>query len=807
MAKQRKKRDPFAAREAKKYDQPIASRELILSTLEKQAKACSHSQLAALLQIPEGEQFDALGFRLRAMLRDGQLSQLKHGQYQPLDEKDLIRGRILAHKDGFGFLIPEDGGGDLYLHHKQMRKVFDGDIVDGVITHEKRSGKLEGEIRRVIERKTQSIVGKLIIEGEKRRVIPDNPKIQHTIFIDQDFGINAESEQIVVVDITQQPEARKAPSGIIREVLGNSLDPGLEIDVALRTFDIPHIWPDAVLSEAKKLADEPSEKDKLHRVDLRHLPLVTIDGEDARDFDDAVYCEKKKSGGWRLWVAIADVSHYVSMGSALNEEAHLRATSVYFPERVIPMLPEQISNGLCSLKPQVDRLCMVCEMTISANGRLSGYQFYEAVMHSHARLTYTEVGKMIAEQDDSESLIRHQQQHLLKPIDELNNLYRCLKSQREKRGAVEFDTVETRIIFDSHRKIDSIQPIVRNDAHKLIEECMLCANVSAARFLEKQGLEALYRVHDGPSEKKLNNLREFLTERGLSLSGGDKPTPTDYLALFAELDERDDSTLIQTMMLRSMSQAAYEPDNRGHFGLAYPAYAHFTSPIRRYPDLLVHRAIRSVIRSNQVDKNKNKHVRRIPGAKAMPINSIYPYDMAALLQLGEHCSMAERRADDATRDVMAWLKCEYLQDHLGDSFEGTINSVASFGFFVELKELYVEGLVHVSQLGNEFFVFDAAKQRLIGEHSRQVFHIGDTVNVQVAKVELDERKVHLSLSEQGHTSTSKRKKQDHSSGSNKKRTKSKSTTKQNEAKAKKKKLKSPSKSKLSNKKRKKVKSA
>ena len=748
MSKKKNKRDPFAAREAEKYENPIASRELILATLEKANKPCTQADVAEILSITAEEPTEALRRRIRAMTRDGQINwNRKNNTYTPVTEDELIRGRVLAHKDGFGFVQTEKGGEDIYLHFREMRKVFNGDIVDATITHQKRNGKLEGEIRRVVERHTEQVVGKVIIEADKVRVIPDNPKIQHTVFIEQDFDIKVENEQIVVVSITQQPEARRAPTGVITEVLGNSLDPGMEIDMAIRSFEIPYEWPEEVEQQASQFNSEPTDKDKLGRVDLRDLPLVTIDGEDARDFDDAVYCEKKKSGGWRLYVAIADVSYYVGLNTPLDIEAHTRSTSVYFPERVVPMLPEQLSNGLCSLKPAVDRLCMVCEMTISAKGKLSGYKFYEAVMHSHARLTYTEVGIILTEKGDEDSPLRGRYNKLLKPLDELHNLYQVLRKQREQRGAVEFDTVETRIIFDTNRKIDSIQPVVRNAAHKLIEECMLCANVAAARFLEKHKIDALFRVHDGPSEKKLGNLRGFLAERGLTLAGGDKPTPLDYLALFEDIKGREDSSLIQIMMLRSMSQAAYEPDNRGHFGLSYPAYAHFTSPIRRYPDLLVHRAIRSVIRSEKEPYKSSKQVLRVEGQKSLALGEIYPYDMAALLQLGEHCSMAERRADDATRDVVAWLKCEYLQEHLGETFEGIIASVASFGFFVELDNLHAEGMVHVSTLGKEFFNFDAAKQRLVGEHSRNVYHIGDRVKVQVSKVDLDERKVHLILAD------------------------------------------------------------
>ncbi|CAA0100676.1 Ribonuclease R [BD1-7 clade bacterium] len=742
MKKNSRNRDPFAAREAAKYDSPIASRELILATIREAGRPLSLGKLCQILGV-DFEQEEALRRRLGAMIRDNQLIQNRRSQYDLRDTENAINGKVIAHKDGFGFLHPDDGTEDIFLSFREMRKVFDGDKASVIVTHTKSSGKLEGEILEVTERHTETVIGKVIIEGDNMRVIPDNPKIQHTVYIEQHHGIAVEHQQIVVVSITRQPERKKPPLGVITEVLGNTLDPGMEIDIATRSFGIPYVFPEDAQAQADKLADTPSDHEKRQRIDLRALPLVTIDGEDARDFDDAVYCEKKKSGGWRLWVAIADVSHYVGVNSPLDIEAHTRGTSVYFPERVIPMLPEKLSNGLCSLKPAVDRLCMVCEMTISANGRLSGYQFYEAVMHSHARLTYTEVDKMLTEKDDPDSLIRTSNAGLVKHIDELHRLYHALRLQREQRGAMDFETTETRIIFDAERKIDAIVPVVRNDAHKLIEECMLCANVATARFLEKHNMEALFRVHDGPSEKKLNNLRDFLGERGLTLQGGDDPDPKDYYTLSAQLKGREDTKIVQTMMLRSMSQASYDPDNRGHFGLSYPGYTHFTSPIRRYPDLLVHRAIRSVIRS----EIESKHVKRVDGRKPLKKDAIYPYNMAALLALGEHTSMTERRADDATRDVMAWLKCEYLQEHLGARFTGTITGVAGFGFFVELDDLYAEGMVHISQLGADFFTFEAAKQRLIGERTRRVFHIGDRLDVVVSRIELDERRVHLTLAD------------------------------------------------------------
>mgnify|MGYP001421363529 CR=1 FL=1 len=483
-------------------------------------------------------------------------------------------------------------------------------------------------------------------------------------------------------------------------------------------------------AEAGALRDEPSESDKQNRVDLRHLGLVTIDGEDARDFDDAVYCETEGSG-FRLWVAIADVSHYVQIGSALDEEAFNRGNSVYFPERVVPMFPEVLSNGLCSLKPEVDRLAMVCEMGIDAQGQVTDSSFYEAVIHSHARLTYTQVGEIL-----DNGWHKHVHTDRLEGLFRLRALYKVLSEARSKRGAIDFETVETRILFDENQKIDAIVPVNRNDAHKLIEECMLAANVATAAHLEASELAALFRVHEGPSAERLEALRSFLDELALDLPGGMDPTPLDYQSLLSQLAERDDAQVIQTMLLRSLSQAVYKPDNGGHFGLNYKAYAHFTSPIRRYPDLLVHRAIkRLVTASGSTRPNLSKDETR----------AIYSYTMTDLVTAGEHCSMTERRADDASRDVQLWLKCEYLRHHIGDEFAGIVASVTRFGMFIELTDIYAEGLVHISAFPSDYYHFDQASQRLVGEQTRKTYQLGDAVRVQVARVDLDDRKIDLEL--------------------------------------------------------------
>lgn len=737
--------DPHAKRESQKYAFPIPSREFILEILEHAPGPMTARQLEKALDIRSDEAQEALRRRLNAMERDGQVHSNRKQAYARVDKLDLIRGRVQGHRDGFGFLIPADGGEDIYLASRQMRKVFDGDEVLVRLATTGVRGRRDGVIVEVVKRNTEQLVGRYFSDRGIAYVRPDNPRIGHTILISPEDTSGAGHNQIVVVDIVQQPTRNTQAMGRIAEVLGDHMAPGMEIDVAIRAHDIPHEWPDDVLAEAGALSSTVSEEDKQHRVDCRHLPLVTIDGEDARDFDDAVYCEAKKSGGWRLYVAIADVSHYVQIGSPLDKEAEIRSTSVYFPDFVVPMLPEALSNGLCSLNPKVDRLAMMCEMTISAAGNISGYQFYESVIHSHARLTYTQVGQMLDTQSPQAKELREQYAEVIQPIDELHRLYKVLRGLRQKRGAIDFETTETRILFDRERKIERIIPVVRNDAHKLIEECMLSANVCAARFLEKHELEGLYRVHGGPREQKLENLRTFLNALGLSLRAKGIPEPTHYQALLSKIADRADAKIIQTVMLRSLSQAVYQPENKGHFGLAYGAYTHFTSPIRRYPDLLTHRAIRSVIRGRQ----QSTSVQRVKGATRLAKKDIYPYDTADMVRLGEHTSMAERRADDATRDVVSWLKCEYLQDRVGDSFTGVITGVTNFGVFVELLDVYVEGLVHISSLPSDYYHYEEAHHRLVGERSRRVFSLGDELMVQVAAVNLDERKVDFELLEVG----------------------------------------------------------
>ncbi len=738
----RKPKDPNAAREADRYENPIASREVILHLLEESGELFKLSALAAALGLSGEQELEALRRRVKAMCRDGQLHLDRRGQIGLSERLDLEACRIIGHRDGYGFASPVEGGDDLYLSSREMQKVFDGDrtLVAAVGTDAR--GRREGKVVEVLERAITTLPGRYMEESGIGFLLPYNTRVTQHILIPPNKKQGAVPGQMVSVRITDYPTQVLGAKGTVEEILGDHLDPGLEIDIAIRAHQIPWQWPDAALAEAAALGKEPDSADKRARIDLREKPFVTIDGEDARDFDDAVYC-RPEGAGFRLWVAIADVSHYVAPGSALDEEAVERGNSVYFPERVVPMFPEVLSNGLCSLKPAVDRLAMVCEMVIGGNGMVTESVFYEAVIHSHARLTYTQVAEVL-EEGFHEAVPAERYPDLVN----LQALYVCLRSARERRGAIDFETVETRIIFNETRKIEAIIPVQRNDAHKLIEECMLAANVATAQLLESSGYPVLFRVHEGPSAERLANVREFLGELALDLGGGEQPTPDDYQRLLATVAGRDDASVIQTMLLRSLSQAVYQPENKGHFGLHYPAYAHFTSPIRRYPDLLVHRAIRSLIRGGKFPQN----TRSTEGASKRRTGAGYPYDTGAVAALGERCSFTERRADDATREVEAWLKCEFLKDRVGEEFTGVIVAVTAFGVFVELQDLYIEGLVHISALPGDYYHFDAPRQRLVGERTRRTFQLGDSAQVSVARVDLDERKIDLEMV--GHDQTS-----------------------------------------------------
>lgn len=730
--------DPHAKREAKKYEKPVASRELLLSIIEKCTPPPTFNVLAKQLKYKEEHLLVGLKRRLRAMENSGQLIFNKFKQYAIPEKNSLLTGTVIGHRDGFGFFSPDDSnvkdkrGKDFYISSHEMQRVFHGDIVQAILVDRTdRKGRKEVKILDVIEPRKAPIVGRFNVEHHVCTLVPEDSKIKQDILIDPKAKLGARHGQMVVVELVQRPTKRSNAIGKVIEVLGDHMAPGMEIEIALRAHDLPHQFPTNVMSEVASIADEVEESSKLSRVDLRQLPLVTIDGEDARDFDDAVFCEPKKSGGWRLWVAIADVSYYVRPETALDDEAIARGNSVYFPSQVIPMLPEKLSNGLCSLNPNVDRLCMVCEMTVSAKGKLSSSKFYPAVMNSHARFTYTKVAAMLDPSAEQHQALRTEYEALVPDLENLNQMYLALATARDQRGAIAFETEESQFQFNENKKIEAIVPLKRNDAHKIIEECMILANVATAKFVLKHQMPGLYRAHDKPSEEKYRNFVTYLAELGLKLPFTEQPEPKDYSQILLAVADRPDQELIQTMLLRSMRQAVYQSECIGHFGLALPAYSHFTSPIRRYPDLVIHRVIKAILE----------------GQENNPANEgCYSYPEEAIIELGEHCSMTERRADDATRDVADWLKCEFMQDHVGDTFTGVVSTVTNFGMFIRLQDLHIEGLVHITSLGRDYYHFDDVRMCLTGENTGAKFRVGDVLEVQVAAVNLDEKKIDLVLS-------------------------------------------------------------
>jgi ribonuclease R len=710
--------DPFAEREAVRYETPIPSRELILETMAEQGVPLVESELYRLLDINIAEQ-EILDKRLRAMEREGQIIRNRKGALCISDKLDLIAGVVQGHPDGFGFLVPDDkskGAEDLFLGPKEMALVMHGDRAIVRMAGIDRKGRPEGKIVEVLERRTQRLVGRIIRASGVTIVAAEDKRISKDVLIPYHLDMNAKPGQVVMVELTEQPSAHAQPMGKVVEILGNYADSGMEIEIALRKHNLPHEFPQAVIKQAEAYPKLVQPADYKNRIDLRELPLITIDGETARDFDDAVYAEPQGKG-WRLIVAIADVSFYVKPKDALDKEAYDRGNSVYFPRRVIPMLPEALSNGLCSLNPDVERLCMVCDMQVDGLGVVKQYKFYPSVMRSKARMTYNKVYEIL---QNPNGVLANEYAWLVPHLDHLYAVYQQLFVQRKKRGAIEFETSETVMEFNENGKIENIVPSTRNEAHKIIEECMLSANVCAADFLLKHAHPALYRIHEGPTPEKLELLREFMGEFGFGVGGGDKPHAKDYGKLLARIRERPDADLLQTVLLRSMQQAVYSPDNIGHFGLAYEAYAHFTSPIRRYPDLLIHRALKAVVNGEQ-------------------------YKAGDWSALGIHCSMTERRADEATRDVTNWLKCFYMQDKLGEVYDGTVSGVTSFGLFVALDDVYVEGLLHVTELGNDYFHHEKARHEMVGERTGMRYRLGDRLTIKVARVDLETTKIDFAL--------------------------------------------------------------
>jgi ribonuclease R len=700
---------------------PTINADTLRELLKQAGHPVSRRRLSDMLGLDKAESDARLKPVLNDLIAAGEVVRNRRAAYGLAADMDLVRGRISAHADGFGFVMPDAGGDDLYLSPRQMRQVFHGDTVLAAVTGVDRRGRKEGGIVEVVERAHRQVVGRLMIESGVAQVVPDDPRLTQDILIPLDRTGDARPGQIVVARIERMPAMDRSAMGEVIAVLGHADEPGIATDIAIFSHDLPQEFPEEVVAQADRFGDciDPEIADR--RKDLRSLPLVTIDGADARDFDDAVYAERLDSG-FRLIVAIADVAEYVQPDSALDREAQRRGTSVYFPDRVLPMLPETLSNGLCSLRPDEDRLCMVCDLRLDEQGKVRQSRFYEAVMRSQARLTYDQVQAMMVKGD---AVLRDRYEHALDSLEALYEVYRALFKRRTRRGALDFDSNDVYFEFDAEGRVAGIRPRSRHDAHRLIEECMILANVEAARFAGKSGLPMLFRVHDSPPADKLEGLELFLRAQGLKVTWSDQPEPSQFASIQSRVEGKEDARLVNAVLMRSLSLAVYQPENIGHFGLALKDYAHFTSPIRRYPDLLLHRALKHLIRKQPRER--------------------FPYGESAMAELGRHCSWTERRAEEASRDVDERLKCQFMQRHLGDEFDGVVTGVTSFGLFVELPQFGVSGLVHVTAMPNDYYNFDPVSHRLTGKRGGRVFALADRVRVSVAAVNVDERKIDLAL--------------------------------------------------------------
>ena len=710
------KKKAAKTKKTKPYKHPIPNRNDLLDMLTDVGKPLKVEPIMQSYGLKGQRMRSLLIDQLQDMVRAGQILENRRGEFCLTAKLDLITGKVSGHRDGFGFVIRDDGDpDDIFLSAREMRSLFDGDRVSIRIVGDDHRGRSQGELVDVLERGTQEIAGQFIRERGIGVVIPDNAKLSHRVLIAKGESANAKHGNMVVVEILDYPTHVEQATGRITTVIGAPGEKGIATDVAIHAHGIPFKWPDAVRQEVKDFGSEVPEKSKEGRTELRDVDLITIDGADARDFDDAVYCRKSENG-WRLLVAIADVANYVSIGSALDKEAIVRSTSVYFPDRVVPMLPEVLSNGLCSLNPMVDRLCMVCDMRVSTSGKVTKATFFEGVMKSKARLTYSQVGDFLS--GESKTSVP---KDLQRSVRDLHDLYKAFAKQRGRRGAIEIDLPQTKFKLNDDGEIDRIEVVPRNDAHRLIEECMIAANVEAARFLKKHKIPGLYRVHPKPDTDRFNDLRLYLLSLGLKVPHPDHVEPRHFTALIEQVKDRPDSAAITMAMLRSLTHAEYSPSNVGHFGLALESYAHFTSPIRRYPDLLVHRAIRHIVRGGK------------PGA--------YDYNGKEMERLGAITSAHEKRAEEATRDVEAWLKCQYMEGHLGEEFDGVITGVTNFGVFVQITELMTDGLVHVTSLANDYYKYDAGSQRLVGERSGHTYSLGEEMRIRVQRVDMETRKI------------------------------------------------------------------
>src|SRR5450631_1775039 len=713
--------DPNLEFEKLRYADPIASRELLLKHLSEASEPLTAARLAKRLGLDTDRQRDALAKRLAAMVRDGQAIEGPSG-FATAGEGERVAGRVRGRANGDVLVLPDDGSAPLALARADTATLMHNDRVEVLAVGMNDRGR---RIARLIRRTgdgPKRIGGIWHAAQGTGRVEPEDPGHWYTVDVAARLAHGAREGDHVIVEITRRPHGDVPAHGRVVEVLADVRPSDLAARFAILRHDLPEEFPPDVLHEANLFPPEVRAEERAGREDLRELPLVTIDGADAKDFDDAVFAEPVRGGGWRLVVAIADVSYYVRYGSKLDMEARARATSVYFPDRVLAMLPEHLSNHLCSLMPRVERLAFVCDMRVSKAGKLSRGRFYEAVIRSHARLTYDQAWRYLQNPDAPGEQLSPQVRTSLR---NLHDVYGALKNARDARGALDFRGGEVKARIGDDGKIEGFYAVMRNDAHRMIEECMIAANVKAAVALRTAKAGSLFRVHGQPEDKRVTELQKVLHALQVGATFSAKPTPREFRQLVERLTARPDGLMLEGLVIRSLAQAVYQQTNIGHFGLALEEYAHFTSPIRRYPDLLVHRALKAAV----VPQSASGHA----------------YTTAELQVLGTESSQRERRADDASRDVMGYLKCLYMQPRIGETFDATISSALEFGLFVQLKEMPIDGLVHISAIPGDYWQLESGGMGLVGEKTGRRWQMGDEVRVRLSRVDLTQRQIDFEL--------------------------------------------------------------
>ena len=699
---------------------PDLSTEEILKLMREDDRPLLLREILRRLSLQKEQRQKARGL-LRDLAEVGRVVRIRGNRYGLPSKMNLVVGRIKTHPDGYGFVVPEaEGQEDIFISPRNLKEAMHGDRVVARIESIRKKGK-EGSIIRILERKTRKVVGKFMRAKNYFYVIPEDDRILPEVFIPEGETKRARSNQIVVAEITRYPTERARPEGRITHILGYPDDPEIDPQIVTHKYDLPSRFTSPALEEAKSLPPAPSSYEYRNRVDLRGIPTLTIDGENARDFDDAVSVERERDGGVKLYVSISDVSHYVREGTSLDGEAYSRGTSVYFPDRAIPMFPVELSNEICCLHPKVDRLTLTAELRYDGNGERKGVRFYPSVIRSDERLTYTWVKKILVDGDPE---LGERFGPLLPSLDLMADLCQELRRRRTERGAIDFDLPEPEIILNLQGETEDVVRAERNLAHQIIEEFMIAANEAVAHFMEERGVPFIYRIHEPPKKEAIDEFRSFISHLGYRMRKESDHSPKEFQKVLSDVKERPEERVVNEILLRSMKWAKYSAKNSGHFGLASDGYTHFTSPIRRYPDLIVHRLLKKVLSKEEMKVSEG-----------------------VLAEMADHLSNRERVAMEAEREILDRYRVRFMKDKIGEEYEGIISGVAAFGFFVELKDIFVEGLVRMTSLHDDYYQYHEKKYCLVGERTHKTFRIGDEVRVRVDRVDVESRHIDFGLIE------------------------------------------------------------